>query len=112
MALPGSKEYWFLLDLAHDVENLRRNLALSMHHLAESLKREARRLEEEGADATFNSLGEVQGKGCEIDRMCGELDRVRGIYARACKLHPEAAAEAAATVEAALTARAGKAAKA
>ena len=26
-----------------------------------------------GAQAPFNSLGEVQGRGSEIDRLCGEL---------------------------------------
>lgn len=42
--------------------------------LAERLNRMVQELEMRGTEASFNWLGEVQGAGSEIDRLCGELN--------------------------------------
>ncbi len=48
-------------------------LADNARTLAERLQRVAADLEQRGTNASFNSLGEVQGHGSGIDRLCGEL---------------------------------------
>ena len=41
--------------------------------VGQRLMRLATKLEEEGIDYHFNTLGELQASGPEIDRLCGEL---------------------------------------
>ena len=43
------------------------------------LQRLADELKEKGADASMNSLGELQGAGPEIDRLCGEIATLRWV---------------------------------
>ena len=56
-------------------------LADSMRRLADDLARAASELDREGATATVNSLGVVQGIGASIDRETGELCAMRNLLA-------------------------------
>lgn len=61
----------FLLDHAdREVRSTKKQLVDKMRDLADDLTRAADRLERNG---TFNSLGEVQGSGREVDRLCAVL---------------------------------------
>jgi|GEM_PF-4457386 len=52
----------------------------NLRQLAESIHRDMGRLieklEEDGYDANYNSLGELQGRATQFDRECGQLDQV------------------------------------
>jgi hypothetical protein len=54
-------------------------LVEKMNSLRDELDREITRFQEEGIEHSFNSLGIVQGRGTEIDRLCGELDVLKEV---------------------------------
>lgn len=73
-----------LLDLARDTKAKREELENNMRWLMEGLQRDLHRLHETGD--VSNSLGAVQGKGSEVDRLTGEyvmLQRAGATMARA-----------------------------
>jgi hypothetical protein len=79
------------------LESAAANLARRMNELVENLRTN-------GADASVNSLGEVQSLGLEVDRECALLDMARSQYreeARATEPTPAEQGEAAARQEAA-----------
>ncbi len=47
-------------------------------YLAERMTKLAARLREEGPAASVNELGEVQGLGADVDRLCALLHAARG----------------------------------
>jgi hypothetical protein len=60
----------------HDVARHKEDLVRKMRRLASRLSEEADRLESQADDSehfSFNSLGEVQGQGADIDNLCGKL---------------------------------------
>lgn len=65
-----SRVDFLLRDLACDVDRRRMSLVSELRSLAEKLAHAADTVE---AGHTFNSLGEVQHRGSEVDRLCGEL---------------------------------------
>jgi hypothetical protein len=52
-------------------------LADKVSYLAERMTRLAARLGSEGVDASVNELGEVQGLGADVDRLCALLHAAR-----------------------------------
>lgn len=64
-----------LFDLVQKREDRRKALQGAMRSLADRLAREADRLELHGS--AVNTLGEVQGRGSEVDRLCGEFGLLR-----------------------------------
>jgi hypothetical protein len=67
---------WALRDAVRDVEYTRGRLVYVMRRLAEDMAREADRLDAD-PDRTVNSLGVVQGRGLDVDRLCAVLDEQR-----------------------------------
>lgn len=57
-------------DADRQLENLKSQLDLRAGCLKDTLSRLQRRLETEGVTANINELGEVQGQGHEVDRLC------------------------------------------
>lgn len=52
-------------------------------YLAERMTKLVARLREEGTAASVNELGEVQGLGADVDRLCALLHSARGAHALA-----------------------------
>ena len=60
----------------HDVARYKDELVQKMRRLASRLAEEADRLNSQSLDSehfSFNSLGEVQAQGSDIDNLCGKL---------------------------------------
>lgn len=58
--------------MKHRLDYTTKELVSRLRNLAFDLDRAAARLERDPADGTaVNSLGEVQGRGGEVDRLCG-----------------------------------------
>jgi len=62
--------------LAHEVEHTREAIIKRARSLAERLERLATGLELDG-DYSFNTLGELQGNGVELDTWCHKLGFAR-----------------------------------
>jgi hypothetical protein len=54
-------------------EHAKEHLISEAKSLAERMSYLAEKLEQEGYDANFNELGEIQSDGCRIDNLCGKL---------------------------------------
>ncbi|MGH7296530.1 MAG: hypothetical protein ACRELB_16450 [Polyangiaceae bacterium] len=65
-------------DAVRPVSRLHGELVDKATYLAERMTRLAARLREEGVDASVNELGEVQGLGADVDRLCALLHAARG----------------------------------
>jgi hypothetical protein len=64
----------FVIERAErDVTKTVEELIYLMERLAERLTRSAADLRARGADASVNTLGEVQGQGLDVDRLCALL---------------------------------------
>jgi len=61
-------------DQRRDVTLRREALIERARHMADKLTRMADRIESDEGISGYNSLGELQGSGVEIDRLCGVLD--------------------------------------
>lgn len=59
-----------VLDADQELERLRMQLSVATGMLQDNLKRLQQRLETEGLTANINELGEVQGSGTTVDRLC------------------------------------------
>lgn len=70
--------------LAHriesDLEYRKTQIVEKAEWMIRDLSRLVEGLNEKGAEYNFNSLGEIQGKGSELDRLLGELSAVRKVY--------------------------------
>jgi hypothetical protein len=67
---------WIVREACREVDATRLDLVEAMERLADDLAREAGRLRD-NADRTVNSLGVVQGRGMDVDRLCALLDERR-----------------------------------
>jgi hypothetical protein len=67
---------WIVWNARREVEATRLDLVEAMERLAADLAREAGRLRD-NPDRTVNSLGVVQGRGANVDRLCALLDERR-----------------------------------
>jgi hypothetical protein len=74
--------------LQSDVEHTRKAIINRARSLAERLTRLAEGLEQD-ADHSFNTIGELQGNGVELDTWCAKL----GLARETLKLVRQAAAE-------------------
>ena len=74
--------------LQSDVEHTRKAIISRARSLAESLTRLADGLEQD-VDHSFNTIGELQGNGVELDTWCAKL----GLARETLKLVRQAAAE-------------------
>lgn len=63
-----------LWQAAHDILRTEENLAARANRIALDMAHLARRLEKAEEQPYFNSLGELQSQGPELDRLCGVLD--------------------------------------
>jgi len=79
--LPRTEAEWAVHDAQGEVERTRRQLVETMRDLAERLADEASRLDAD-ADRSVNSLGVVQGRGGEVDRLCALLHERRSTLAK------------------------------
>ena len=66
-----------LVDADRAVARAHAALADKVSYLAERMTRLAARLQAEGTDASVNELGEVQGLGADVDRLCALLHAAR-----------------------------------
>jgi len=64
-------------DAVRPVTRLHGELVDKASYLAERMTRLAERLRREGVDASINELGEVQGLGADVDRLCALLHAAR-----------------------------------
>jgi hypothetical protein len=67
---------WIVWNARREVEATRLDLVEAMERLADDLAREAGRLRD-NPDRIVNSLGVVQGRGMDVDRLCALLDERR-----------------------------------
>jgi hypothetical protein len=68
---------YLLEDAERAVVRAHEALADKASYLAERMTRLAARLGSEGASASINELGEVQGLGSDVDRLCALLHAAR-----------------------------------
>jgi hypothetical protein len=87
------KTTYLLEDADRAVVRAHAALADKVSYLAERMTRLAGRLQAEGASASVNELGEVQGLGADVDRLCALLHAAREARDLACRI-AEAAGEA------------------
>jgi hypothetical protein len=66
-----------LVDADRAVARAHAALADKVSYLAERTTCLAARLQAEGTDASVNELGEVQGLGADVDRLCALLHAAR-----------------------------------
>jgi len=72
-----NKTAYLLEDAERAVVRAHEALADRANYLAERMTRLAARLESEGANVSVNELGEVQGLGADVDRLCALLHAAR-----------------------------------
>lgn len=72
-----NKTAYLLEDAERAVVRAHEMLAEKVSYLGERMTRLASRLGSEGADASVNELGEVQGLGADVDRLCALLHAAR-----------------------------------
>ena len=72
-----NKTAYLLEDAERSVVRAHEALADKASYLAERMTRLAARLGSEGANASVNELGEVQGLGADVDRLCALLHAAR-----------------------------------
>lgn len=79
------------IEEGHLAKDFEHTLNRQIDHKVEQIKEQADRvsrnalrliqkLEKDGPDASFNTLGEMQGAGSELDRLIGELAAMRNVY--------------------------------
>lgn len=66
-------------DLRYQIDRRIATLMGCMTSLRQELDREINQFQEEGAEHVFNSLGIIQGRSTEIDRLCGEIATLKDI---------------------------------
>lgn len=66
-------------DIDYDLKKKVNELIGKAESIRKNLDALILKLKEEGAEANFNSLGELQGDGSCLDRLCGELDTLRRV---------------------------------
>ena len=71
---------WMVERLEWDLEAKRQEIVRQANHIQATMANLTRKLEQDGIDASFNELGEIQSKGNELDRMLGELATMRKMY--------------------------------
>ena len=71
------KTAYLLEDADRAVVRAHTALADKVSYLAERMTRLAARLQAEGTGASVNELGEVQGLGADVDRLCALLHAAR-----------------------------------
>jgi hypothetical protein len=71
------KTAYLLEDADRDVVRAHAALADKVSYLGERMTRLAARLQAEGTSASVNELGEVQGLGADVDRLCALLHAAR-----------------------------------
>ena len=71
------KTAYLLEDADRDVVRAHATLADKVSYLGERMTRLAARLQAEGTGASVNELGEVQGLGADVDRLCALLHAAR-----------------------------------
>ena len=72
-----NKTAYLLEDAERAVVRAHEALADKANYLAERMTRLAARLGSEGANVSVNELGEVQGLGADVDRLCALLHAAR-----------------------------------
>ncbi len=72
-----NKTAYLLEDAERAVVRAHEALADKASYLAERMTRLAARLGSEGGNASVNELGEVQGLGADVDRLCALLHAAR-----------------------------------
>jgi hypothetical protein len=68
---------YLLEDAERAIVRARAGLTDKARSLAERMTRLAARLQAEGTSASVNELGEVQGLGADVDRLCALLHAAR-----------------------------------
>lgn len=71
---------WMVERLEWDLEAKRQEIVRQANYIQATMANLTRKLEQDGIDASFNELGEIQSKGNELDRMLGELATMRKMY--------------------------------
>ncbi len=71
------KADYMIEDAEREVARVHELLVTTASSLADRMTRLAERLERDGVVASVNELGEVQGLGANVDRLCALLDATR-----------------------------------
>ncbi len=66
--------------LDRDLQSKKDEIVRCATHLQQKMQRLVANFNDDGIEANFNSLGEVQGTGSELDRLLGELTTMRKMY--------------------------------
>jgi hypothetical protein len=88
-----NKTEFLLQDSDRDVVRAHAALVDKVSYVAERMTRLAARLQAEGMSASVNELGEVQGLGADVDRLCALLHaahRARDLARRVAEAAQEA----------------------
>lgn len=66
--------------LDRDLQSKKDEIVRCATNIQQKMQRLVANFNEDGVEANFNSLGEVQGTGSELDRLLGELTTMRKMY--------------------------------